>query len=124
MKRRTSLATGVIVLFVLLPAMNGPPEPPERRPADFKETFREGIEANNRGEWAEADALMREALKQKPESGEPYLPHYYLGRALFHQDKCEEALRQIEKSLAEGFIQTKPRHYKESQRIKAECERR
>lgn len=66
-------------------------------------TFREGVLAFEKKEWARAEKLMRETIAGNPKESEgtvsiggswyeTYVPHYFLARALAKQGKCAEAL--------------------------------
>jgi hypothetical protein len=89
--------------------------------ADPKESYRKGIEAVDRGQWAEVVRYMREAAAQQGTEGEPvkiygvrivpYLPHFYLGLALSQAGTCDEALAQWQESESQGAVQ-KTVHYK------------
>jgi hypothetical protein len=98
--------------------------------ADYKESFRKGIEAVDRGEWSEAARWMRQAAAEQGAEGEkvklygvrfePYLPHYYLGLALFQAGDCEGALAAWQKSESQGAVQQTSR-YKTLQQNGAAC---
>jgi len=66
-------------------------------------SFREGVLAFEKKEWARAEKLMRETIAGNPKESEgtvsiggswyeTYVPHYFLARALAKQGKCAEAL--------------------------------
>ena len=71
--------------------------------ADYKDSYRKGMELAEKGNWPEVARHMRAALEEQPREGEQvklygmrfelYLPHYYLGLALFNGGDCEGALR-------------------------------
>lgn len=76
-------------------------------------TFREGVIAFEKGEWAKAETAMRAALTVNPKETEgtvsiagawfeTYVPHYFLARALAKQGKCKEALKEFEESERQG----------------------
>jgi tetratricopeptide (TPR) repeat protein len=76
-------------------------------------TFREGVIAFEKGEWAKAETAMRSALAVNPTESEgtvsiagawfeTYVPHYFLARALAKQGKCKEALKEFEESERQG----------------------
>jgi chemotaxis protein histidine kinase CheA len=83
--------------------------------ADFRESFKKGIEAVDRKEWSAVARWMREAAAEKPQEGEsvkiygvrfePYLPHFYLGLALFQSGDCEGALEQWQESERQRAVQ-------------------
>jgi hypothetical protein len=66
-------------------------------------TFKEGVIAFEKKEWAKAEQLMRETIAVNPRESEgtvsiagswfeTYVPQYFLARALAKQGKCAEAL--------------------------------
>lgn len=82
--------------------------------ADYRDSFRRGIEALDRRDWAVAASLMRQARQEHPEEGERirivgmrfevYLPAYYLGFALFQSGDCAGALEALDASAAQGAV--------------------
>lgn len=85
-----------------------------KKPAEFKE----GFKALDRADWEEASRLLRLALKESPEEDGQrtriygsrfarYYPHYYLGKALYHLECYDAALKQFEESLRAGMIKGK-----------------
>jgi hypothetical protein len=74
--------------------------------ADYRESYRRGVEAAARESWGETTRFMRAALAEQPREGEPilvegsrtegYVPRYYLGLALFHTGNCMAARREWE----------------------------
>ena len=89
-------------------------------------SFKDGVLAFEKGEWAKAEKAMREAIAGNPNetegtvsiSGswyETYVPHYFLARALAKQGKCAEALREFAESERQGVTPKIPdfaRHLK------------
>jgi hypothetical protein len=104
-------ATAVLVGLLLLPSAAR---------ADYKETYRKGIEALDRKRWPEVARLMREAIAENPREGEriklyglrfeAYVPHFWLGVGLAETGDCEGALRAFDASEAAGAIRSTP-HY-------------
>jgi len=88
--------------------------------ADYKESYRKGIEAVDRKQWAAVAPLMREAIAENPKEGEKvklyglrfetYLPHYYLGLALASTGDCDGALKAFAASEEQGAIRGTPKH--------------
>ena len=86
--------------------------------ADYVSDYREGIRALDRKNWAEVARRMRAAIAGKNDSGEliliygmrqePYIPHYYLGLALFNQEDCAGAMRAWDESVQQGAIARLP----------------
>ncbi|MBZ5589225.1 MAG: hypothetical protein LAO05_11750 [Acidobacteriia bacterium] len=102
--------------------------------ADYKQSFRKGIEAIDLQDWAGAARHMREAAAEQPREGERvrivavrfeiYLPHYYLGLALYHTGDCAGALRAWETSEEQGRIMSAPDEYAILKGLRDECRRR
>jgi hypothetical protein len=100
--------------------------------ADYRESYRKGIEAKNRKRWSEAVRLFQDALAVRGiDTGErinisgfgniePYVPHYYLGLSLKNLDNCKEALQAFELSEKDGAIQ-KTNLFKSLQQSRQEC---
>ncbi len=99
---------------------------------DYKETYRQAIEAKNQNRWRDAATLFRAALAQNatesterinisgPGNVEPYVPHYYLGVVLKNLNDCPGALKEWEDSEREGAIQHTSL-YKALQQNRAAC---
>jgi hypothetical protein len=100
-----SLAAAGIVLSFLSPGLASLKKPEE---------FKNGIKAQDREDWRGSVALLRQSLEKLPEDGglvriygtkyKSYLPHYYLGLALYKQKDCAAALKEWEESLGVGAI--------------------
>lgn len=98
--------------------------------ADYKDSFRRGIEAVDKQNWGEAARYMRAAIAEKSQEGESvkiygmryedYLPHYYLGLALFRIKDCDSALREWRVSEEQGAIRSSPRA-RELQSLRQRC---
>lgn len=76
-------------------------------------TFKEGVIAFEKQEWAKAERLMRETIAGNPNESEgtvsiagawheTYVPHYFLARALAKQGKCAEALKAFAETERQG----------------------
>ena len=71
---------------------------------DKDEAFRRGLEARDKKNWKQAELEMRSALVSDPKEstrkvgggifrgGMEYLPHYFLGEALYSQNDCAGAV--------------------------------
>lgn len=81
--------------------------------ADYKDSFRRGIQASRQRRWAEAAKELAAAIAQQPRNtGErvqisgmdtvPYVPHFYLGAALFAGGDCAGALNAWRALSAQG----------------------
>ena len=84
--------------------------------ADYKDSYRKGIEAINAKRWSDAERLMQAALAEQPREGgrvnisgnwwEPYIPHYYLGVARSRSGDCAGAVSAWRTSELQGFIKS------------------
>ncbi len=98
--------------------------------ADFRESYRQGKSAVDKGKWAEADRLMGQAIAEQPTGGDKiklygmvfdfYIPHFYRGLALYSLGDCAGALRELEISERQGGAQ-KAGKLGELQRMKQDC---
>ncbi len=101
--------------------------------ADYKDSYRKGVELAEKGNWAEVARHMRAALAEQPREGEqvklygmrfePYLPHFYLGLAMANTGDCEGALAQWVTSQGQGAVQ-KTAHFKTLQKSRDACQTR
>lgn len=83
--------------------------------ADYKESYRKGMDAVDRGNWPEVARRMREAQAEQSKEGEKlklygmrfesYLPSYYLGVALLNGGDCQGALLAFAASESQGAVQ-------------------
>jgi hypothetical protein len=99
--------------------------------ADYRDSYRRGLEAAGRESWPDVTRYMRAALSEQPREGEPvfvdasrteiYLPHYYLGLALFRTGNCVAARREWE--AARDAIRRSP-FLKNVGRLNQECQKR
>jgi hypothetical protein len=91
-----------------------------RASADYKDSFKRGIDAYDRKRWDEVVRYMREAASANPVEGEriklyglrfePYFPHFYLGAAFLNLGKCPEAVQSFKVSAAQGAIRSSPKY--------------
>jgi hypothetical protein len=80
--------------------------------ADYRDSYRSGIEAAGRESWADAERFMRAALAEH---------RYYLGLALYHSGNCLAARREWESARA--VIAGTP-FMKTVGRLNRECQKR
>ncbi len=88
--------------------------------ADYKDSYRKGIEALDRKRWDDVARHMREAIAGNPNEGErlklyglrfeTYLPHFYLGAAYLNLGNCDQAVKAFEVSRAQGAIRSHPKY--------------
>jgi hypothetical protein len=101
--------------------------------ADYKESYRKGMDAVDRGNWPEVAKRMREAQAEQSKEGEKlklygmrfesYLPSYYLGVALLNGGDCQGALTAFAASESQGAVQ-KSDQAKLLLKHKATCEKK
>ncbi len=102
--------------------------------ADPEESFKKGIAALDLEKWQESASHLRAAVAENPRESEnrvflsgvfsrPYLPHYYLGWALFNSglQDCTEALKAFEASERQGLIKSFKRQYQNLQTARDRC---
>jgi hypothetical protein len=99
--------------------------------ADYKDAYKQGVEAVEKSKWADAARLMQEAIAAKSAEGEtirfygqrfePYLPHFYLGLALFNSGDCVGALRSWATSESQGAVR-KSEQYRTLTKNRGACE--
>ncbi len=83
--------------------------------ADFKESYRAGIEAVDAEDWDAVVRHMQAAIADRSSAGTkvniygmrfvPYMPYYHLGLAQYKLQNCEATVEALEQSLAEGVVQ-------------------
>ncbi len=87
--------------------------------AQAPSTFKDGVLAFEKGEWAKAEKLMRETIAANPRESEgtvsiagswfeTYVPHYFLARALAKQGKCGDALQAFAETERQGVTAAIP----------------
>ncbi len=87
--------------------------------ADYKDSYRKGMEALDRKRWDEVARYMREAIGENPTEGEriklyglrfeTYLPHFHLGAAYLNLGNCDLATKSFETSRTQGAIRNHPK---------------
>ncbi len=81
--------------------------------AQAPSTFKDGVLAFEKGEYAKAEQLMKQTIAINPRESEgtvsiagqwyeTYVPQYFLARALAKQGKCAEANKYFEESERQG----------------------
>lgn len=112
---RLLTAAGLALVLVSAGQVTGQPVS-RKKPEEFKT----GIKAQDRGDWRGSVPLLRQSLEKLPEDGQlvriygtkykSYLPHYYLGLALYKQNDCAAALKEWERSLGVGAVLNTEEH--------------
>ncbi len=100
--------------------------------ADYKESYKKGLEAVESKKWTEAARLMQEAIAEKPKEGESirlygqrfetYLPHYYLGLSFYGAGNCELAVKAFQESESQGRHREVGQEYKTLTKDRDACE--
>ena len=101
--------------------------------ADYKDDYKDALEAIDKKKWPDAVRLLRSALAGQSQEGErvklygmryeTYLPHYHLGYALYQTGDCSGALAAWQSSESQSAIR-KASQYKQLQKYKDACETR
>jgi hypothetical protein len=87
-------ALAIAFALVFLGCTSPPPPPPAAKARDVAE---EATAAVNRGDWARAAELLRQALRSDPARAQL---HYQLGVVATHLDLREEAIREFQWVIA------------------------
>ncbi len=83
------------------------------RAADFLEFYKLGLSAAEAEQWTQAAEMMRRAIADQPTARAKvkksfffrrYLPHFYLGKALFESGDCRGALDAWQESESQGVV--------------------
>jgi hypothetical protein len=72
--------------------------------AQATKAYRDGVKAIEKKDWETAKDLMRSAIAERSEERKRYLPHYYLGVALFELGDCESALGEWQESQRQAAL--------------------
>ena len=87
--------------------------------AEFVDYYKAGIVAVDAGQWEKAEELMARAIEIQPDEKprikkalffRRYLPHYYLGRALYESGDCAGALAAWRESVSQGVVTKFPEY--------------
>ena len=104
------------------------------------DAFRRGIDARDDRQWPVVVTQMREAIRVRPQEsttrvrsgfarvllsgGIEYLPHYFLGEALFNTGDCAGAVNAWSQSEQQAAIRSRPDFVKSLQNGYVECEKK
>ncbi len=82
--------------------------------ADYRSDYQDGIEAAEKGNWAEVQRRMRAALAENAKPSNrmrtygtnfiPYVPHYYLGLANARLGDCAAAIDAFSNAASRGVV--------------------
>jgi hypothetical protein len=92
------------------------PAPADAQTGSKPIQFKEGIQLQDASDWLTSRDRLEAALRKAAiDDGtqvriygtryQSYLPHYYLGLALYHLRDCQGALQEWDKSLKDGAVQ-------------------
>ena len=122
---RASIVAVVALLTVATPTLQAQ--------SGFQDAFRDGMAAFEQRRWAEAARQFQRAAQLKPDSGEnvrlygvrfePYLPQFFLGRALFEQGDLQGAVRAFDASEQASAIR-RTRYYQTLQDQRRDAQKR
>lgn len=112
-----NLGSSVALASVALTIAAGAPLPGAA--ADHEVLFRAGLDARSFDKWGEAVAFFGEAVEARSEEGGrvlwygtwwfDYLPHFYLGEALYRVGRYAPAFEELTESLRQDEIRRKKR---------------
>ena len=113
--------------------------PPAAYAQQQDDAFKEGLEARDDRKWQEAAAAMRRAIQIDPKEtgrkirrglggmlggGTEYLPHYFLGEALYNLGDCVGAVEAWDVSEQQGVVASRSESVAFLRKGYAECERK
>lgn len=100
--------------------------------ADYRQSYLDGLDALRRGDLELAVGAFEEAIAERPTERprarlvgaipQPYLPHHYLGVALFRLGRCEAAVAEWSLSAAHGAVDASPELAAEALDGRERCE--
>lgn len=99
----------------------------------FLDAYKTGVAAAEAGEWERVEDPMRTAIAGRAEEAsrlplqlhfKPYVPHYYLGRALAERGACPEALEAFAESERQEVIQKLADEHTALEAARAACRER
>ena len=105
--------------------------PPHLGADEAQDAFKAGLKALDNQQWDLAAEKMREASAGRSEEGgrlltkggfRRYLPHYYLGVALFKLGDCESALASWAESERQGVVAKRKELYEYLVRSREQCQ--
>jgi hypothetical protein len=72
--------------------------------AQATKAYRDAVKAIEKKDWGTAQGLLRSAIAERSEERKRYIPHYYLGVALFELGDCDAALGEWQESQRQGAL--------------------
>ena len=72
--------------------------------AQATKAYRDAVKAIEKKDWNAAQQLLRGAIAERSEERKRYIPHYYLGVALFELGDCDAALGEWQESQRQGAV--------------------
>jgi hypothetical protein len=100
--------------------------------AEFVEYYKAGVAAIESEDWDRVGEMMQRAIEIQPNAKarikkglffKRYLPHYYLGQALYQSGDCAAALASWQESEAQGVVTRFP-EYDQLQAAREDCSRK
>lgn len=98
---------------------------------DHRRSYLDGVRAFERQDWETAARLLSQAIAGRGEESprarlvgaipEPYLPHAYLGLALFRLRLCQAARPELAESLRQKAVEAVPAVAREVKAAEAHC---
>lgn len=98
---------------------------------DPRQSYLDGLRAYEQRDWQQAARLLRQTITRRPEEAsrarlvgampQPYLPHAYLGLALYRVKQCGEAAEAFRETLAQQTVETVPEVAAEVKVAAAHC---
>ena len=129
-----------LAVVALLTLALGAPLRAQDKARDTEEIFKKALDAREKPNWAEAEKPMREAIgfnakespdkikrgfeRARPFAGTEYLPHFFLGEALFRQNDCAGAMAAWASSEQQGVVLKVERYAQQMLSGLAACEQK
>lgn len=91
------------------------------------DSYKVGRDAMKEARWQEAVEPLRQAIaadgrEKKRRLRSPYLPHFYLGKALYRLDRCREALDRFAESSDQGVVQSIEAEFASLESMRGKCQ--
>ena len=110
--RPATLLLSVFLLTIFLPCQRS-------GGAEFLEFYKLGLQATESQQWNQAAEMMQKAILNQPKAKvrvkksmffRRYLPHFYLGKALYESGSCDRALVAWKESESQGIVTRFPEY--------------
>lgn len=106
---KLALAIGVVCVPIAQPSSA----------AEFVEFYKVGVAAADSGDWNRVAEMMQRSIERQPNAKarvskslyfKRYLPHFYLGQALYRTGDCAGALASWQESESQAVVKKFPEH--------------